>query len=217
VSGIVFTPYEFSEAAVPKVEIVFTSGDIRRRASTDERGQYRILLPAGTYQVTADRPGFCFCSIDRRVRIAGNPETMINFRLIVCAFGTRRRGGPGQEGNPGTRMAGISAEDGNGTCRCAWRVSARTRLRVRQSNQPEQTNAIHRCGYWRSQQSAAAIYDALVIYADSIAIDENSMLLKAEGHVIVEDARTRRRASVDTVRLDAGDVVGSVRIDANKK
>jgi len=216
VTGTALNPYEYSEALVPGVRIVFTGGDVQREVITDEQGRYQIDVPEAVYQISGGRPGFC--KLNRpNIPIATNTETLINVRLIVCAIADGAEVDKDVKviremswlvGPLKSESIKVSVPPGS-----AREVLFEFATRIVRDQSTEYKGSV----VGRDNISAAILYGALAIYADSILLDKESMLLRATGHVIVEDGRTRRHATGATLNLLATDLVGSLMVEGQRK
>ena len=56
ITGSVFDP---QGAVIPDATVVIQNALLKREVKTDENGEYRIELPAWTYQLTVEREDFC--------------------------------------------------------------------------------------------------------------------------------------------------------------
>jgi hypothetical protein len=215
ITGSALNPYEFSEAVVPGVRIVFTAGAVQREVTTDQQGRYEIRLPEAVYQLSGGLPGFC--PIKRLAfPVTANTETLINFRLIACGIGdgaeVDKNGKVIREiswpfSPLKTESVRVKADKG-----AAREVLFEFATRTERGQSTEYKGSI----VGRNNISAAVIYGALAVYADSILLDGKSML-RAIGQVTVEDGRTRWHAIGATLNLRASDVIGSVMMEGKQK
>ena len=72
-----------SGAALPGVKVTVTTTNLERSAVTDDQGRYQVAgLPAGTYTVKAELPGF-ETVVDHGVVVAAEAAPALNFTLKV--------------------------------------------------------------------------------------------------------------------------------------
>jgi hypothetical protein len=69
-----------SEGALPGVKVTVATRDFERSAVTDSDGRYRIDLPAGTYVVRAELPGF-EAGIQNGIAVTAGGTTILHFAL----------------------------------------------------------------------------------------------------------------------------------------
>ena len=194
VTGTVFTPYEFEEAVVPDVTIEFASDKSTTEAMSDASGKYSVTLLPGVYQVTASRPGFCPV---QRAEFNAEPGTdiLINLVIIVC---------PTHVGSP---LETHSVRP-KGPKQPKPFVITFANRRIR-------TGDVEYRGMKIGDHHVAAVitYDSLAIYADTLILMKNSSRLRAQGHVVIEDGKSRRRVNQATIDFDADNPIATLRIE----
>jgi len=194
VIGTVFLPYEFDEAVVPDVKIEFESDKSTTEATTDKSGKYAVTLPPGVYQVTARGPGFCPV---KRAEFNAQPggDILINLVITVC---------PTHVGSPLQTHS----------------------LRPRRSKQAKpfvitfanrriRAGDVEYHGMKLGDDHIATVitYDSLTIYADTLILMKNSSRLRAQGHVVIEDGKRRRRVDQATIDFDADNPITTLRVE----
>jgi hypothetical protein len=208
---------DINEARMAGASVIITGGGVTRTINTDEEGMYRIELPPGIYRLRVESTGFCPA---RRAAIYVRLSTVttFNFSLIPCALSNdltiadgryegevdRYRDPFKEEVFPLTRSAGAPLE-----------------LLVRYGRRREVQNVIEYQGTTvsydeyadnpagsvrRSRYLGATIsYNSLMIRGDRVRLDPRTLLLEAEGNVIVDDVKRHARVRRAVVDLRAGE------------
>ena len=215
VTGSALNPYEFSEAVVPGVRIVFTAGGVRREVITDQQGRYEIRLPEAVYQLSGGLPGFCPISRST-LAMTANSDTLINVRLIVCGIADGAE--VDKNGKVIRELSRIVSPLKTESLRVNADKSPAHAVLFEFATRTGRGQSIEYKGsvVGRDNISAAVTYGALAVYADSILLDGKSVL-RAIGHVTVEDGRTRWHATGATLNLRSTDVIGSVMMEGQRK
>ena len=191
------TVFDESFAVIPGVEITFDSPGFETKTTTDSTGQYQIDLPPGTSAITAHLSGF---EIDRRGTFAveGGSNILLNVRLLVAIMD-----GPERLEH---QLALRSKKHPSIPILVRYTLESKTKGFTEYHGTP-------RLSYLPVPKTSAVLsFDAVVIYADIIAIENGSLRVRLSGDVILEDGKNQRRASAVTIDLDAPDPAATLRL-----
>jgi hypothetical protein len=192
VTGTVFTPYEFDEAVVPEVTIEFASDKSTTQAMSDPSGKYSVTLLPGGYQVTASRAGFCPVQRAEFNAEAGS-DILITLVIIPC---------PTHVGSP-LETQSIRPK----------RPKQPKPFVITFANRRIRSGDVEYHGMKIGDHHIAAVvtYDSLAIYAETLIVMQNSSRLRAQGHVVIEDGKSRRRVDQATIDFDADNPMATLR------
>ena len=192
------TVFDSNDAVVPNAKVIFEADGLKREVLTNEEGFYVIELPSGVYRVTTDSLGFC-ASQRAPFRVQPSSDTLINLTLVVCPLANILKYDEAgkyageecryidpfeSESFPVTEIPGVLLN-----------------LLIRYGKRQEKESILEYQGVRVENGVPSGVtvsYDVLTLVADRVRFNKQTLILEAEGNVIVEDGKQRiRLASIE--------------------
>lgn len=198
-------------AVVTNVTVAFETNGQTRKVVTNREGYYEIELPIGLYHVTTHVPGFCAA---RRAlfRVQPSSNTLLNLTLTVCPLANILKMDKSGRyvGEEHRYIDPFESES------FPIRTSSDARLnlliRYGQHRRTNGTVEYHGAKVVNGVPSGVTIsYDVLTIVADKVRLNKKTLLLQAEGNVIVEDGKRRMTFAHVEVYFKSKDPVASLK------
>jgi hypothetical protein len=203
----------FDNVVVPNCEVVFSSSSNPKKAVSSADGHFELDLPAGVYSATAScmttpnswefhpavRPDF---------EVKPGSTALLNLLTLVKRSKANKTG-DGQE-EPEYKSDDLKSEVLE--LKTASGPSRKIVVRfLRRESSKELAEYQGRRDY-RQDAPASVTFNALAIYSDSITIEKPAMIVKAVGHVVVEDGKQRRQGNEATVEFSDPDPISTLKV-----
>jgi hypothetical protein len=209
------TVIDLNDARVAGANITVEGEGLTRTTVTAEDGTYRLELPAGTFRIRVARTGFCPAS-RAPFRTVESTSIIFNFTMIPCSLVNELKMEKGKYAGERDRYKDPFKEE---AIPVAGARTPALDLLVRYGSRQEDGTKIEYKGAVVSYDSfsgptgsarvdkylgASISYDSLMIRADKVVVDRNSLRIEAEGNVVVEDGKQRRCGKRAEVRFESG-------------
>lgn len=205
------TIFDSNGSVVTNVTVVFETNGHTSKVVTDQEGYYEIELPIGLYSVTTHVAGFC-ASQRALFRVQPSSNTLINLTLTVCPLADILKMDKSGRiiGEEERYIDPFESE----SFRIRTSPGAQLNLLIRYG-QHHRTNGIveyHGAKLMNGVPSGVTIsYDVLTIVADKVRLNKKTLLLQAEGNVILEDGKSRKTFAQVEVNFKSKDPVASLK------
>jgi hypothetical protein len=198
-------------AVVTNVTVAFKTNGQTRKVVTNQEGYYEIELPIGLYRVTTHVPGFC-ASQRALFRVQPSSNILLNLTLTVCplAHFLKMDKSGRYVGEEARYIDPFESE----SFRIRTSSGARLNLLIRYGQHHRMNGTVEYQGtkVVNGVPSGVTIsYDVLTIVADKVRLNKKTLLLQAEGNVIVEDGKRRMTFAHVEVNFKSKDPVASLK------
>jgi hypothetical protein len=183
---------------VPNVPITIEGNGQKRKFVSDEQLSHEFELPAGLYHITSQK-GFGYFFPFRRApfRVVPGNTTLINVTpsFRVLAIGTVLGEKDLTELAPEPKYQYLAVPQS---------LNPELSLLVQYDHRREYKRAVEYTDGERPFTGVIVSYDVIMICADKVRIEKDSLRIRAEGNVVIEDGKQRVHAKEKVLEFRTG-------------